>query len=106
MSMAIRALPVDPEAANVKRARDRPRIGLKASEEFANLRAPLRRPTRVTFMSDDATTGPFLVLTAICDASARPAAVTLGHGDAMERALNAANGHETIGIDLVELPIA
>lgn len=57
-------------------------------------------------MSDDATTGPFLVLTAICDASARPAAVTLGHGDAMERALNAANGQSTIGIDLVELPIA
>jgi hypothetical protein len=57
-------------------------------------------------MSDDATSGPFLVLTAICDASARPAAITLGHGDAMERALNAAAGHDTIGIDLVELPIA
>ena len=57
-------------------------------------------------MSDDATTGPYLVLTAICDASARPAAVTLGHGDAMERALNAVNGHNTVGIDLVELPIA
>jgi hypothetical protein len=49
---------------------------------------------------------PFLILTAICDASARPAAVTLGHGDAMERAYNAADGHETEGIDLVELPIA
>jgi hypothetical protein len=79
---------------------------LKGAEEFANLRALLLRPTRVTFMSDDATTGPFLVLTAICDASARPAAVTLGHGDAMERALTAANGQTTIGIDLVELPIA
>jgi hypothetical protein len=49
---------------------------------------------------------PFLVLTAICDASARPAAVTLGHGDAMERALNAATGQDVEGIDLVELPIA
>jgi hypothetical protein len=57
-------------------------------------------------MSDDATTGPYLVLTAICDASARPAAVTLGHGDAMERALQAVNGLATVGIDLVELPIA
>ena len=25
---------------------------------------------------------PFLILTAICDASARPAAITVGHGDA------------------------
>lgn len=49
---------------------------------------------------------PFLVLTAICDASARPAAVTLGHGDAMERALTAASGQDVEGIDLVELPIA
>jgi hypothetical protein len=57
-------------------------------------------------MSDDATTGPYLVLTAICDASARPAAVTRGHGDAMERALNAVDGQNTVGIDLVELPIA
>ncbi|HEX7478901.1 MAG TPA: hypothetical protein VF331_13930 [Polyangiales bacterium] len=56
-------------------------------------------------MSDEATR-PFLVLTAICDASARPAAITLGHGDAMERALTAAGSHETEGLDLVELPIA
>jgi hypothetical protein len=49
---------------------------------------------------------PFLILTAICDASARPAAVTLGHGDAYERAYRAAEGCETEGIDLVELPIA
>jgi len=56
-------------------------------------------------MSDSASR-PFLVLTAICDASARPAAVTLGHGDAMERALIAAAGQDTEGIDLVELPIA
>jgi hypothetical protein len=49
---------------------------------------------------------PFLILTAICDASARPAAITVGHGDAMERAYTAANGQDTEGIDLVELPIA
>jgi hypothetical protein len=81
-------------------------MGLKARKELSNL-LPLRyRSNKSTFMSDDATTGPYLVLTAICDASARPAAVTLGHGDAMERALNAVNGHSTVGIDLVELPIA
>jgi hypothetical protein len=49
---------------------------------------------------------PFLILTAICDASARPAAVTVGHGDAMERALKASQGHDTEGIEIVELPIA
>lgn len=49
---------------------------------------------------------PFIILTAICDASARPAAVTLGHGDAMMRALSAVEGAETEGLDLVELPIA
>ena len=49
---------------------------------------------------------PFLILTAICDASARPAAITLGHADAMERALRAAEGLQTQGLDLVELPIA
>jgi hypothetical protein len=49
---------------------------------------------------------PFLILTAICDASARPAAVTVGHGDAYERAFRAANGCDTGGIDLIELPIA
>jgi hypothetical protein len=59
-------------------------------------------------MSDDLahSSGPFLVLTAICDASARAAAITIGHGDAMERALNAAGSHPIEGIDLVELPIA
>jgi hypothetical protein len=49
---------------------------------------------------------PFLILTAICDASARPAAITRGHGDAMERAYVAAQGCDTDGLDLVELPIA
>jgi hypothetical protein len=49
---------------------------------------------------------PYLILTAICDASARPAAITCGHGDAMERALTAAGAHHIEGLDLVELPIA
>ena len=49
---------------------------------------------------------PLLVVTAICDASARPAAITVGHGDAMERAYNAAQGAEVESIDLIELPIA
>ena len=49
---------------------------------------------------------PFLILTAICDASARPAAITRGHGDAMERAYVASQGCQTEGLDLIELPIA
>lgn len=49
---------------------------------------------------------PVLVLTAICDASARPAAVTRGHGDAMERVYVAAGPAQTEAIELVELPIA
>lgn len=49
---------------------------------------------------------PFVILTAVCDASARPAAITLGHGDAMERALTASTGLDIAGLDLVELPIA
>ena len=55
-------------------------------------------------MSDNSQ--PFIVVTAICDASARPAAVTLGHGDAMERAFMAADGKPTRGLDLVELQLA
>ena len=49
---------------------------------------------------------PFLILTAICDASARPAAITRGHGDAMERAYTSSQGCATDGLDIVELPIA
>lgn len=49
---------------------------------------------------------PFITVTAVCDASARPAAVTLGHGDAMQRAMEAVAAHQTGGLDLVELPIA
>lgn len=49
---------------------------------------------------------PFIVLTAILDGSARQAALTLSHGDAMERALNATLGQEVAGMDIVELPVA
>merc|ERR1711916_35082 len=49
---------------------------------------------------------PFIILTAICDSSARPAAITVGHGDAMVRAIDAVADCETAGLDLVELPIA
>jgi hypothetical protein len=49
---------------------------------------------------------PFIIITAICDASARPAAVTRGHGDALERAMLATDGQDIEGLDLVEVPIA
>ncbi len=46
-----------------------------------------------------------MVLTAILDGSARPAAVTVSHGDAMERAIDATSGQDIAGMDIVELPI-
>lgn len=49
---------------------------------------------------------PFIIVTAVCDASARPAAITVGHGDAMQRAIEATGAHPTGGLDIVELPIA
>jgi len=57
-------------------------------------------------MTEPGSSCPFLVLTAICDASARPAAVTRGHGQAMERALNAAANYQIGGLEIVELPLA
>ncbi len=48
---------------------------------------------------------PFIVVTAILDGSARPAAVTVSHGDAMERAIHATDGQEIAGMTIVELPI-
>ena len=48
---------------------------------------------------------PFIVVTAILDGSARPAALTISHGDALERALHATAGREISGMDIVELPI-
>ncbi len=49
---------------------------------------------------------PFLVLTVVLDASARPASLTRSHGDALERAIVSTAGEEIAGLDLVELPIA
>lgn len=49
---------------------------------------------------------PFLVVTAILDGAARAAAVTLSHGEALERASVACGSHPVAGLDIVELPIA
>ena len=49
---------------------------------------------------------PFLVVTALLDSGARPAAVTRSHGDAMERAYVSAGSEPMAGLDLVELPIS
>lgn len=48
---------------------------------------------------------PFIVLTALVDASARAAGVTLSHADAFERAQKAAGGRDIAGLDLVELVV-
>lgn len=47
----------------------------------------------------------FIVVTAILDQTARPAALTLSHGDALERAVNATANRGIAGLDIVELPI-
>lgn len=49
---------------------------------------------------------PFIVVTAILDGSARPAQITVSHGDAMEKAFNATAGREIAGLDIIELPVA
>lgn len=56
-------------------------------------------------MSSDRDPRPFIVVTAILDGSARPAAITMAHAEAMERALGATSGKEIAGIDIVELPV-
>lgn len=56
-------------------------------------------------MSSERDPRPFIVVTAILDGSARPAAVTMAHGEAMERALNATHGKDIAGLDIVELPV-
>lgn len=57
-------------------------------------------------MTEERDPRPYLVLTVLLDGSARPAAITRSHGDALERSLTAAQGQEIAGFDLVELPIA
>lgn len=49
---------------------------------------------------------PFVLVTALLDGAARPAALTRSHGDALERAFAASAGQETAGVDLVELKVA
>lgn len=48
---------------------------------------------------------PFLVLTVLIDGAARPAAVTMSHGDAMERAYAALGDRQVAGIDIIELTL-
>ncbi len=56
-------------------------------------------------MSAASDKGPFIVITAVLDAEARPASITRSHGEAFERALAATKGHTIANLDLVELPI-
>jgi hypothetical protein len=56
-------------------------------------------------MGGSQTSGPFIVITAVLDAEARPAAVTRAHGEAFDRALRASKGQTISNLDLVELPI-
>jgi hypothetical protein len=57
-------------------------------------------------MTEDTDPRPYLVITVLLDSSARPAEVSRSHGDGYERALNASQGQEIAGVELVELPIA
>lgn len=56
-------------------------------------------------MSGSKATGPFIVLTSVLDAEARPASITRAHGEAFERVMRATSGQDIAGVDLVELPI-
>lgn len=55
-------------------------------------------------MSD--TDKPFIALTAILDSTARAAAITRSHGDALERAMKAVGTLPIAGLDLIELVIS
>ncbi len=57
-------------------------------------------------MTEDRDPRPYLVITVLLDSSARPAEISRSHGDAYERSLNASQGQEIAGLELVELPIA
>src|SRR5262249_47411516 len=60
---------------------------------------------RATMGGPQASAAPFIVITAVLDADARPAAVTRAHGEAYDRAIRATKGQTISGLDLVELPI-
>ncbi|HEX6246027.1 MAG TPA: hypothetical protein VFZ61_34110 [Polyangiales bacterium] len=49
--------------------------------------------------------GPFIVITSVLDADARPASITRSHGAAFERALSATKGQPIANLDLIELTI-
>ena len=57
-------------------------------------------------MTEERDPRPYLVITVLLDSSARPAEVSRSHGNAYERSLNASEGQEIAGLELVELPIA
>jgi hypothetical protein len=57
-------------------------------------------------MTEERDPRPYLVITVLLDSSARPAEISRSHGDAYERSLNATQGQEIAGLELVELPIA
>jgi hypothetical protein len=56
-------------------------------------------------MSGASENDPFIVVTCILDASARPAAITRAHGEALEKAITAIAGRAIAGLDVIELPI-
>ena len=56
-------------------------------------------------MSTERDARPFIVVTAILDATARAANISMSHGDAMERALAASAGLPVAGLEIVELPV-
>lgn len=56
-------------------------------------------------MSGENEKGPFIVVTCVLDASARPAAITRAHGEAVERAITASAGKAIAGLDVIELSI-
>jgi len=58
-----------------------------------------------TPMSAETDSAPFLVLTVLLDGSARPAALTRSHADAMERAYGAIGDRAVAGVDIIELPL-
>jgi hypothetical protein len=57
-------------------------------------------------MSEQRDPRPYIVITVLLDGAARPAAISRSHGDAYERSLNASEGQDIAGLELVELPIA
>ncbi len=69
----------------------------KAEEKVEAEAPPVQHPP---------TDRPFLLVTALVDSGARAATATLSHGDAMERAVKAAEEAGLAGLDLVELPIS